>query len=140
VSEARWPSLCSIPATRKPGLSVGTRKALIPFLPCAGSVIAKTIAICAFLPVVMNCLVPFSTQRLPWRRARVLIAAASDPACGSVRQKQASISPFAIGSRKRRFCSSDPYCKIGMHPTEFCTLRIVDTAPSPAAISSITSE
>jgi hypothetical protein len=83
--------------------------------------------------------VPLSTQRLPWRRARVLIAAASEPACGSVRQKQASISPFAIGSRNRRFCYSDPYCRTGMQPTEFCTLRIVVTAPSPAAISSMTS-
>jgi len=67
-----------------------------------------------------------------------LIAAASEPACGSVRQKHASISPLAIGTRKRRFCSSDPYCSTGMQPTEFCTLRIVDTAPSPAAISSST--
>ncbi len=111
----------------------------MPFLPASGSVTAKTIAISAFLPEVMNCLVPLSTQRLPCRRARVLIAAASEPACGSVRQKQASISPFAIGSRKRRFCSSEPYCSTGMQPTEFCTLRIVDTAPSPAAISSIAS-
>jgi hypothetical protein len=69
----------------------------------------------------------------------VRIAAASDPACDSVRQKQASISPFAIGIRKRRFCSSDPYCSTGMQPTEFCTLKIVETAPSPAAISSMTS-
>jgi hypothetical protein len=67
-----------------------------------------------------------------------LIAAASEPACGSVRQKQASISPFAIGTRKRCFCSSDPYCSTGMQPTEFCTERIVATAPSPAAISSMT--
>ena len=48
----------------------------------------------------MNCLVPLSTQRLPWRLALVLIAAASEPAPGSVRQKQASISPAAIGLQK----------------------------------------
>ena len=40
--------------------------------------------------------------------ARVLIAAASEPASGSVRQKQASIFPSAIGTRNRRFCSSEP--------------------------------
>ena len=73
-------------------------KALIPFLPLAGSVTAKTIARSAFSPEVMNCLVPFSTQWLPSRRARVLIAEASEPACGSVRQKAPSCSPL----RQRR--------------------------------------
>jgi hypothetical protein len=58
-----------------------------------------------------------------------LIAAASEPACGSVRKRQASISPFAIGSRNRRFCSSEPDCQTGMQPTEFCTLSIVATGP-----------
>jgi hypothetical protein len=111
-------------------------KALMPRRPASGSVTAKTIATCAFCPEVMNCLAPLTTHRLPWRRARVLIAAASEPACGSVRQKHDSISPRAIGTRKRRFCSSEPYCRIGMQPTELCTLRIVETLPSPAAISS----
>ena len=83
-------------------------KALMPRRPASGSVTAKTSATLAVEPEVMNCLVPFSTQRLPWRRARVLIAAASEPACGSVRQKAASMSPSAIGFRKRRFCSSLP--------------------------------
>ena len=43
---------------------------------------ASTIAICAFLPELMNCLVPLNTKQLPWRRARVRMAAASDPPCG----------------------------------------------------------
>jgi hypothetical protein len=84
-------------------VSVGTIKALMPLRPAAGSVTAKTIATCAFWPEVMNCLVPLSTQRLPWRLALVLIAAASEPAPGSVRQKHDSISPAAIGFRKRCF-------------------------------------
>ena len=108
VSEARWPSFFSSRATRYPGVEVGTMKALMPRRPASGSVTAKTIATCALAPEVMNCLVPLTTQRLPWRRARVLIAAASEPACGSVRQKQASISPAAIGMRNRCFCSAEP--------------------------------
>ena len=80
----------------------------MPLRPASGSVTAKTIATSAVEPEVMNCLVPLTTQRLPWRTARVLIAAASEPASGSVRQKQASIFPSAIGLRNRRFCSSEP--------------------------------
>ena len=49
-------------ATVQPGVFVGTMKALIPFLPWAGSVTAKTIARSAVEPEVMNCLVPLRTQ------------------------------------------------------------------------------
>ena len=111
----------------------------MPFLPASGSLTAKTMATSAFLPEVMNCLVPFRTQWLPSRRARVLMADASDPACGSVRQKQPSSSPRAIGFRKRSFCSALPNFRIGMQPTELCTLMMVEMAPSPAAISSMAS-
>ena len=41
--------------------SVGTMKALMPFLPAALSVTAITIATSPFLPLVMNCLTPLST-------------------------------------------------------------------------------
>ena len=61
VSEPRWPIFFSIPATLYPGLSVGTRKALMPFLPLAGSVTAKVRVTSAVLPDVMNCLAPFRT-------------------------------------------------------------------------------
>ena len=43
------------------GRRVGTMKALMPFLPAALSVTAMTIATSPFLPLVMNCLTPFST-------------------------------------------------------------------------------
>ena len=108
----------------------------MPFLPAARSVTAKTIATSAFLPVVMNCLTPEMIQRSPRRLARVVIADASEPACGSVRQKQPSISPRASGASQRSFCASVPNARIGPQTTEFCTLTIVDVAPSPAAISS----
>src|SRR5579872_5299689 len=106
----------------------------MPLRPALGSVTAKIIATCAVEPEVMNCLVPLSTQRLPCRLALVLIAAASEPAPGSVKQKHDSISPAAIGFRKRCFCSSEPNLRIGTQPTELWTERMVEIEPSPAAI------
>ena len=55
---------------------------------------------------------------------------------GSERQKQPRFSPRASGARKRSFCASLPNALIGPQTTEFCTLTIVEIAPSPAAISS----
>jgi hypothetical protein len=100
------------------------------------SVTAKTMATWAFLPEVMNCLTPLSTQSLPSRTALVRMAAASEPTCGSVRQKQPSHSPLASGLRYCSFCASVPKARMGPHTTEFCTLMMVEVAPSPAAISS----
>ena len=122
--------------TMKPGVLVSTMKAEIPFLPADLSVTAKTIATSAFAPLVMNCLTPFSRYASPRRSARVAIALASEPDCGSVRQKHPSRSPPASCGRWRDFCASDPNALIGPQTTEFCTLTIVDVAPSPAAISS----
>jgi hypothetical protein len=75
----------------------------------------------------------------PSRSARVVIAAASEPVCGSVRQKQPSISPRASGLSQVSFCSSLPYFMVMPQASEFCTLTMVEVAPSPAAISSSTS-
>src|SRR5579862_2656908 len=104
----------------------------MPRRPAAGSVTAKIIATCAVEPEVMNCFVPLSTQRLPGRLALVLRAAASEPAPGSVRQKHESMSPAAIGFRKRCFCYAEPNLRIGTQPTELWTESIVETEPSPA--------
>ena len=80
----------------------------MPRLAAAGSVTAKTSATSAVRPEVMNCFTPFSTQPLPRRSARVLRFEASDPACGSVRQKAPSTSPRASGFSQRSFCSGEP--------------------------------
>ena len=48
-------------ATTYPGVFVSTTNAEMPLLPAARSVTANTIATSACLPVVMNCLTPFST-------------------------------------------------------------------------------
>jgi hypothetical protein len=111
----------------------------MPFLPLAGSVTAKTMARSAVLPEVMNCLVPLRTQWLPSRLARVLSEEASEPACGSVRQKQPSSSPWASGRRNYSFCSCVPNFSSGMQTTELCTLMMVEVEASPAAISSTAS-
>jgi len=114
-------------------------KPLIPRLPAPGSVTAKTIAMLPFLPEVMNCLTPLRTYPLPAGAALVRRLAASEPACGSLRQNAPSNSPRAMGLRKRSFCSSVQNLRIGMQATELCTLMMVEQAPSPAAISSMAS-
>jgi hypothetical protein len=64
------------------------------------------------------------------------MAAASEPTCGSVRQKQPSCAPLASGLRNCSFCASVPKARMGPHTTELFTLMMVEVAPSPAAISS----
>ena len=137
VSDARRPNFSSGFCTLKPGVLVGTMKAEMPFLPRSGSVTANTIAIAARLPLVMNCLAP---RKIHWpflSTARVLRLFASDPACGSVKQKQPIFFPMARSFRYADFCASVPQAKIGPQPTELCTLMMVEVEASAAAISSI---
>ena len=111
----------------------------MPRLPAPRSVTAKTIATSAVLPDVMNCLTPSITQSLPSRTATVRSAAASEPACGSVRQNAPSLRPAASGRSQRSFCSSLPQASRIEHTSEL-TATIVDVAPSPAATSSRTTD
>ncbi|MNP26445.1 hypothetical protein D3C76_1193030 [compost metagenome] len=89
------PILCSLRSTLNPGLSVGTRNADRPFLPSSGSVTAKTIARPARRALLTNCLAPLMTHWPSTSSARVRRLCASEPACGSVRQKQPITSPLA---------------------------------------------
>ncbi len=133
------PSFCSSFCGTKPRVSAGTTKAESPFLPSSGSVTANTIATAARLPLVTNCLLPFSTQRPSRCTARVRRLFASLPACGSVRQKQPILRPAAMSGSQRFFWTSDPHARIGPQPTELCTLMSAAVAAQPAAISSIAS-
>jgi hypothetical protein len=108
----------------------------MPFLPAALSVTAKTMAMWACLPVVMNCLTPLSTKVAVAVGAGGDGAEASEPVCGSVRQKQPSFSPRASGLSHSSFCASVPYFMVMPQASEFCTETMVEVAPSPAAISS----
>ena len=59
--DAFWPSLCSTRATLNPGASFATTKALMPFLPAAGSVTANRMVVLPTLALEMNCFDPLMT-------------------------------------------------------------------------------
>ncbi|MOA18562.1 hypothetical protein D3C78_1388890 [compost metagenome] len=108
VSDARIPILCSVRSTIKPAVSVGTRNAEMPRLPRSGSVTANTIASLARLPLLTNCLAPLITHWPSRSSARVRRLCASEPAWGSVRQKQPMTFPLARSASQVCFCSSLP--------------------------------
>ncbi len=59
-------------------------------------------------PLVIQSLLPFSTQSEPCRRALARIPPGSLPKSGSVRPKQPIASPRAIRGSHSRRCSSLP--------------------------------
>ncbi len=114
----------------KPGVSVGTMNPSTP-----SSLVAHTIATSAMPPFVIHIFVPLTIQSEPSRRAWVLMRAGSLPASGSVRPKQPTTSPRAIGGSQRCFCSSLPNFQIGNIASDPCT-DTNDRAPlSPASSS-----
>jgi hypothetical protein len=108
----------------------------MPFLPAVLSVTAKTMATCAYLPVVMNCLTPLNTK---WSPSRVGTGGDRRGIGAGVRLGQAEAAEHvATGQRLQvfSFCASLPYFMVMPQASEFCTLTMVEVAPSPAAISS----
>ena len=79
-----------------------------PRPPAAGSVLAMTTAVPATLPLVMKAFVPSSTKASSASTARVSIAAASEPAPGSVRPQAPRTSPRASGGTYRSRCARVP--------------------------------
>ena len=71
----------------------------MPFFFKSGSVTANTMAIFARLALVTNCFAPFKIQAPFLRTARDFKLCASEPACGSVRQKQPIALPCAMSGR-----------------------------------------
>ncbi|MCY1455901.1 hypothetical protein D9M71_730740 [compost metagenome] len=61
---------------------------------------------------------------------------ASEPAWGSVRQKQPMAAPLASCGSQKSFCASLPKLRMGPQPTELWMLISAPRAPSPAEISS----
>jgi len=84
-SEPRMPSFSSPFSTRKPFVSRGTTKALMPFAPMPGCVTAVTMNVPAWFAFVQKHFAPFRTYSPPFRTAVVRVAPASEPAPGSVR-------------------------------------------------------
>ena len=115
----------------KPGVPAGTRKPRTP----SSSVRAQTTATSAMPPLVIHILVPLSTQSPPSRRALVRIPAGLEPKSGSVRPKQPTTSPAAMGGSQRRFCSSEPYFQIGYMASEPWTETKLRAPESPASSS-----
>ena len=74
----------------------------------------------------------------PTRSARVRIAAASEPACGSVRANAPSASPDCIAGSQRARCSSVPQVTTG-YCDRMCTDSDTAIAMSAAPSSSMTS-
>src|SRR5260370_29428558 len=94
----------------------------MPRLVAAGSVTAKTNAMSAERPEVMNCFTPFSTQPLPRRSARVRRFEDSEPASASGGQKAPTPSPPASGFHHPSFRSGGPYARGPPPPGDFVTL------------------
>ena len=130
MTEARSESLPSMSAVVKPGVPRGTMKPRTP-----SSVTAQTIARSAIEPFVIHIFWPWRTQSSPSRRARVRIELGSDPASGSVSQKQPIASPAAIGGSHSRFCSSDPQRWIAYIASEPWTETRLRSPLSPASSS-----
>ncbi len=83
VGEPAMPSLRSLVPTTNPGSSLCTTNAEMPLAFFSGSVTAITVYQVDTPAFVIQHLVPLSTQSSPSRRARVFIAAASEPASRS---------------------------------------------------------
>src|SRR5687768_13594002 len=111
VVEARNDSLPSIFGADRPASSLSSTKPRI--LPPCASLLAQTTHTSANGELVIQVLLPESTNPSPSGLAVVRIAEGSEPASGSVRPKQPISSPRARPGRYLAFCASDPKAWIG---------------------------
>lgn len=102
--------------------SLDIRKTAMPFLPRAGSVMAKTIANLARLTLVKNYLASLMAQWPSFNMARVIVLWVSGPESGSVRQKQPMSLPAARSESQASCCCWVLYLRTGRQRTELCTL------------------
>src|SRR5881398_3327844 len=133
------PSFFSFGPTEKPGSSLWTTNAEMPsaFFAASGSVTAITVYHEDSPALVIQHLVPLSTQWSPSSRARVRIDAVSEPASRSESAYDAEASPDAIDGRTSFITLSEPDRMIGWVPSLF-TAGISDADASTRATSSIT--
>jgi hypothetical protein len=87
--------------------------------------------------LVMNAFEPLITHWPPSSLAVVLVASASVPPPGSVSPNAPKISPRAMGTSHRRFCSSVPKWKMGFAPRPTAASRVMAMDESTRAISSM---
>ena len=88
---------------------------------------------------VMKSFEPFTTQEPSRALAVVRVAPASEPAPGSVKPKAASRRPDARSGSQRSRCSSVPYIRIGIVPSEMCAPTVIATDESTRVSSSTAS-
>src|SRR5260221_10471875 len=106
VIEARNDHLPWTSSALKPGRLVSTRKPRTRSLPASD--LAHTTATSAMEPDVIHIFSPVMTYSLPIFLARVRMPLGLEPKSGSVRPKQPSFSPRAMGGSHLSFCSSLP--------------------------------
>src|SRR6478672_12023008 len=107
----------------------------MPRWPASLSVFAYTVYQLAYSPLVMKHLEPLMTHLSPLRTAVVFIPETSEPASGSVRQKDASSGSSLIGARYCFLSSSEAASTIGAvaRPLQVSDVPIPE---QPQAISS----
>ena len=108
----------------------------MPRLPAAGSVTATIIASSAVAPPVTKALWPLRRQPPSTFSARVRIAAASEPVCGSLSWKQPIHSPEVSFVRYSVFWRSVPCSWIAAATGELFAAIMLESPPSAAEISS----
>ena len=103
-----------------------------------GSVFVSRTIRSARSPLVMKVFDPLITYSpvASSSTARVLIAATSEPASGSVIPRQRIFSPAIAGTSHWRFCSSVPNAKIGGIAIPVCTAIPTPSPPEWECTSS----
>ena len=129
----------------RPGSSEtsGSFSTMNPVMPACGgsapgSVFARSMTIPERQPFVTHIFWPVITYSFPSRTAAVRIAWTSEPACGSVIEKDERSSPDASLRRCRCFCSSVPWWRI-IQLAMKVPFRIPDRVVQPRESSSTTS-
>src|SRR6266700_2936737 len=137
VSLARSPSLFSFLPGRNPLAPFSTTNADSPCVCAVLSVTAITTLTSAYVPLVMNVLVPFNAHPPLARVALMRAPPASEPEPGSVNPQAPSISPVASRETYFFFCSSLPARKIWLEQSELCAATVMPIEPSTRESSSI---
>ena len=106
VSDDSQPVFLSARPTEKPGVPFSTMNMEMSRLPGPDLAAMKYRSACT--PLVMNILVPLSTQSSPSRLAVVRMPATSEPAPGSVMPTAVISSPAITRRRYLSFCAALP--------------------------------
>src|ERR1700735_4498859 len=107
----------------------------MPRWPASLSVLAKTVYQLAYSPLVMKHLEPLMTHLSPFLVAVVFIPDTSEPASGSVRQKDASSGASERRAREPFVSSSEARMAIGVAARPLHE-SVVPMPEQPQAISS----